>query len=175
MRFTEEQLLFIDKVLDYCYKTEEGKPEAFKKINGDLFSNFKDENQQELVQYLEDNDVMKVVVEDYDTDHWVITPNGRKIVGEYDSFSNYFKTENKTERSERWKERRESHYLSIKIFLGWAGIIAFIASVGFNISFYNDISKIKNLIQPKQEKVQTSTDTIPSTQIKVNLQTSKTK
>ena len=162
MRFTEEQLLFFDKVLDYSYKSKgEGKPLAFEMLHGDLFQMIEDNEQQELLNYFEDNDIMNVVTQDYDTDHWVITSYGREIFRDYGSFSNLVIAEQEAEKIERRKDRRSNHLINLQIFKHWLAIIAFIASIGFNVYFYTDLTKLKEFIKIEEQNAQTTTDTIP--------------
>jgi len=109
-----------------------------------------------------------------------LTSLGNTVIEDYSSYSGYLAYLKKLREKEiiqakknKRQEWAKNHLVWLQISKHWIGIVAFISSVGFNVYFYTDYSKLKSLIKPIKEEQATKVDSVPESQINKNYKLQK--
>lgn len=143
--------------------------------------NFSGKDQLLALTRLEQQDLIDFPFDNKDI--CTLTPQGESVIQELSSYFGYLESLDEQRKADiieakknRNLERAKNHLVWLQISKHWLCIVAFIASVGFNVYFYTDYSKLKSLIKPDNEEVQAiKADSVSESRIDLKLQTSKIK
>lgn len=181
MEWTNSLLRFGNFVLQEFYELDKRFAEYngidYRRLDKDLKDTITD---REMVLVKEELTKLDLLDVHYKGELHRITDKGRDLIRNYKSLELYLKDlmikQQKRAKRLNWKERKENHLLSLQILKHWAGLVAFIISIGFNIYLYTDLAKLKAFIKPEKGNIQTmSSDSIVNPKSELKEQTSKPK
>lgn len=168
MKWTKEQIIFCDKFFEYALKTRK----AFKILDvlkeyTPLFNKTNNDKLVDVLLYFTD----KGFIENNEN-FMLVTPTGREFAREYNgSVKKYLRKQNQKIVINKFKNVGIVFGALITIYT----FVKLVYNDNFNQPPKAPVENVIPVAKPNVEKIQTSTDSIPSTQIKVNLQTSKPK